>query len=443
MSIENKLKQARIKMFRKDVGLMLFGACAYKFNWKVEKLDPSIEGYVLFNPEKISELIDGNIHLNEHYVSMDDYNHDNVIALIIHELLHILQKHGSRRGTREPKAWNFATDHVIDRDLKKLGLKPYQNRFNIIKDLDIAHPNCSAEEAYNWIQQNMQRFQFSGSDQNGYHFTVTDNQTGEKYDITINPGDTTKLSDTDKEKIKHKIDQFVSEARALNQTIKEKEKKDKGSKSGHIQSYLDKLLEVEIDWSTLLEKAIKTNVILKPTERSWRKLNPYYTPHGMTLPGMAMGDEKENVGLLVLLVDTSGSISDVELMKFAYVLNKSLYYFSEVRLITHDSMIHQKVTFEQEDFIKFYDFIKSIGFHGRGGTSHRDCFKYIQKEIWEEREKRDLLSMVISLTDGYSDIEHEYQNYKWIKSTPLVFICTSKWEFKDPQYENIETIKIK
>ena len=441
MNIEDKLKKARIKMFRKDIGLMLFGACAYKFDWRVHEMSPNVEGYIVFDNENLYESLDGIIHINEYYATKDDYTHDNLIALIIHETLHILQKHGSRKGTRDPKLWNLATDHVVDRDLKSLGLEPYQNRFNIISDLNIAQPNCTAEQAYEWIYQNFPRFTIT--DNGDGSFTITDDRTGQEFTVNPNPDDNSGMSDVEKEKMKTKIDQFVSEARALNQTLNEKDKA-RGTGPSKIQQYLDELLKVEIDWSTLLEKAIKTNTILKPNERSWRKLNPYFRPHNITLPGMGMVEEKENVGTLILLIDTSGSISNDELKKFAYVLNKSLSYFNKVKLLTHDSKIHQEETFEQDDFTKFYDFIKNIGFKGRGGTSHQDCFEHIENEIWKDRDERDLLSMVISLTDGYSDIEHLYKNYNWIKNnTPLIFVCTSNWEFNDPAYEKIDTIKIK
>lgn len=444
MNINQKIKKAKIKLFRKDIGLILFGACAYKFDWYVHQMPDFAEGYVKFALDS-SSSVDGMIHINENMIQKDDYTHDNLIALIIHELLHILQKHGRRRGNREPKLWNFATDHVIDRDLKKLGLNPYQNRFNIIQELDQAKPNCSAEEAYDWINSKAQRFTIkmnsSSGDGNGdsQSFTVTDEQTGQEYQVTFTADDNAQLSEADKEKLKQKTDQFISEARALNQTMKEK-----GSMSGGMQDYLDKLLKVEIDWASLLEKAIKTNTILRPIERSWRKLNHFYSPHGMTLPGMSMDEEKENVGMLIILLDTSASISYDELKKFGYIVNRSLGYFSTVKLITHDTVIHQNIDFEKEDHNKFYGFIKSMGFKGRGGTSHRDCFKYIEDEIWSDNEKRDILSMVISLTDMHSDIEGLYGSFKWIKNnTPLVFLSTSQKEIEDVDFPNINTIKIK
>jgi len=53
--------------------------------------------------------------------------------------------------------------------------------------------------------------------------------------------------------------------------------------------------------------------------------------------------------------------------------------------------------------------------------------------------------MVISLTDGYSDIENLVDKYNWIKNnTPLVFMSTSGWKFKDEkeEFKNISNIQI-
>src|SRR3954463_16523663 len=41
--------------------------------------------------------------------------------VIIHELMHILLKHGLRRGSRDPDRWNKACDYAINIMLRDLG----------------------------------------------------------------------------------------------------------------------------------------------------------------------------------------------------------------------------------------------------------------------------------------------------------------------------------
>ena len=432
MSNNDKIKKAKIKMFRKDYGLRLFGARSYAFNWKVVDTNPNIEGFVRWHLQE--EKYDGNIYINNLYLNKSDYDHDNLIALIIHELLHILHKHGQRQGTRIPELFAFAADHIIDRDLRHMQLKPYQNRFNIIKELDYELPNCSLIEAYNWLYEKRDRFNINKN--NEISFTVTDSSNNQEYQVTYTPDDSSKLNEEETEKLKQVVEQFVSETRTLHQVMKEK-----GDSTGNIAEYLNKLLKVEIPWTELLEKAIKTNVILKPNERSWRKLNPNYFVHNITLPGISYDEEKENVGLLILGIDTSGSISKPNLEKFAYILSKSLKYFNEVVLLVHDIEVHQKVIFKFEDFGSVGNFIKNIGFKGRGGTSHIPIFNIIEKEYYNEQEQLDRLSMIIFLTDLESDVEYNIEKYNWSKSIPTVFLCTTNREFN--KNGNIQTIKIK
>src|SRR6056297_3440050 len=224
-NIERKIKQARLKMFRKDIGLMLFGASAYKFNWVVAKLSKQAEGGILFDLNS-NKVEDGNIYINQDFISQEDYTYDNLVALITHEIIHILQKHGHRRGNRNPKLWNFACDHVTDRDLKEFGLRPYKDHFNIIEELHNRHPKCTAEEAYTWINDQTPRFDVgdikmgdkneNDQNENVQSFTVTDGKTGEKFEVTNTPDENSQISQEDKEKLKQKVDQFVSEARAQN-----------------------------------------------------------------------------------------------------------------------------------------------------------------------------------------------------------------------------------
>lgn len=457
-SIEQKKKNARIKLFRRDYGLNFFGVLAYQFQWNVHKMSPAAEGYIQFDPDNLNRSNDGIFHINEDMISKPDYTHDNLIALIIHEQIHILQKHGLRRGQRNPQTWNFAIDHVTDRDLKDLSdkIKPYENRYNILEELHKEQPNCTAEQAYDWIRKKQQQNQITitmiGSNgqpmdgQNGVNpgeamIKVEDHSTGQTYYVSPYAGgqDQTEPISPDKAKqYEALINQTLAQARALFETMK-----DRGLVGGNLASYLDKVLRVEIPWESLLEKAIKTNVILKPDERSWRSLNKYFQPHGLTLPGYNLIEDNEGVGLLIILIDTSGSISDKNLKQFSSVIVQSMKFFREILLLTHDVPIHQEKTFDSDNIHGFYEFIKKEGFQGRGGTSHRAVFDKIEDMWTNDNDVKDELSMVISLTDNYSDIENIYKNYRWIKNeTPLVFILTEDGKESEYEYDSITTIKI-
>lgn len=436
MSIQKKVKEARIKFFRKDYGLQFFGALFYKFELRVEQLimGDMAEGYVEFNKENLGEST-GVIHANENMVGKEDYTSGNLIALISHELMHILERHAVRRGKRNYKIWGVATDHCIDRTLKEAfkdrnDITFYQNRYNIIDRLEKELPQCSAEEAYTWLEKNSQKISITCNGDGSY--TFEDEQTGQQF--TFVPSDTNcgkeKDNADDKAKTKEIVNNFFAEAQALYENLKQK-----GAVAGGLQEKLDNILKVEVPWEELVEKAIKKNTILKPDERSWRKLNNYYRPLGITLPGYSLVEDNEGVGDMIICADTSGSIDKTNLKKWAGIIMDSMKYFKRIILLVHDVDVQQIKEFDKDNIILFHQFIQKEGFQGRGGTSHKPVFNYIEKEHWLEADKRDDLSMIMCLTDGASDLESIYQNYEFIKNnTPIVLTLSSTWNYEFEAY---------
>ena len=68
--------------------------------------------------------------------------------VIIHELMHILLKHGLRRGNRDPGKWNEACDYAINIMLKKLGFSIW--KFALIEP---KYDGMTAEQIYAARQQ--------------------------------------------------------------------------------------------------------------------------------------------------------------------------------------------------------------------------------------------------------------------------------------------------
>jgi predicted metal-dependent peptidase len=444
--LAKKIQNARIKLFKKSEGLSFFGACSYMFDWNVHMMPGSYaEGYVLFDKDT-QHVEDGTIHINEELVQRDDYTHIHLAYIICHELLHVLGKHGVRKGNREHHIWCAACDHVVERDLKQHAnaVQPYDNAYHMYDELHKQNPNCTVEQAYTWLQQQIQAGNIKVvyisspggfgdmveiTDQNGNKFMVSAQLGG--VDNKNVKGDTLQAIQTS--------EKIVSEARALHQTLKAK-----GDQAGGITSLLDKILAVKIPWEVLLEKAIKTNVILKPDERSWKNPNKIWRPHGITLPGVTSAEERDGTGIIIYCTDSSGSMSDQELKKCSSVTEQSFQYFKEVWLYVHDTSVHQKKVFDKDEKHMFYHFLKNEGYKGRGGTSHLDVFKKIQDDVWENNGLRDELSMVICLTDGYSDIETVLKNksLEWTRVIPIVFVISGQYNLDLTNYDKMTTLYI-
>jgi len=435
--VGKKVQNARIKLFKKSDGLNFFGACSYMFDWNVHSMPGrNAEGYVLFNKDTLKHE-DGTIHVNLDMVMLDNYTHIHLAYIVCHELLHILGKHGVRKGQRDHDIWCVACDHTVERDLKELAtsIVPYDNSYHMFDELHKLKNNCTVEFAYDWIQKQIKLGNIKVIRIPGGMIGVS----GSGGDFEVNP----QVGGIDNDKIKgndQKIiltnEKIVAEARALHQTMKAK-----GNQSGNLTSYLDKLLAVKIPWEVLLEKAIKTNVILKPNERTWRHPNKYFRALGYILPGTTSTEDRDGVGIIIYGTDSSGSMSDDELKKCSSVTDQSFQFFREVWLYVHDTIVHQRKIFTKDDRHMFLSFLKNEGYKGRGGTSHQHVFEKIQKEAWEDDQVKNDLSMCIFLTDGASDIETQIKKkeYRWLKTIPTVFVITTGYTL-DIEQDNIKVI---
>jgi hypothetical protein len=84
-------------------------------------------------------------------------NRDVLLFVMCHEVAHIFLKHIGRVGERDHIKWNLACDHVINRMFRNLAteVKNFEkvnfNQFYINEQLHSKHPNCSADEAYDYI----------------------------------------------------------------------------------------------------------------------------------------------------------------------------------------------------------------------------------------------------------------------------------------------------
>jgi predicted metal-dependent peptidase len=434
--IQDTLTKTRIKLFKRE--LHFFGIIAAKYTMSVHEFKENLEGvqgYVVLLPEENksgNECPDNAIHINEEFLKKDDYTHLHAVYLILHEMLHILNRHGVRGKGKHAKLWNMATDHVINTFINRLDkqtleevkvniAKPYQQPF-IVPELEDKQ-ELSAEDVYNWLLKNKVRYEVTMNPDGS--MTVKDNKTGKSSVVNPNMGgcDQDDSSSGINNDLARAIENAISNARSAHEICKTR-----GFTSGALISYLDDLLKIVIPWQQLLEIAIKTNVHLCTENQSWKIPNRFMRHHRILLPGKIPMEDKEGVGMLIVHVDTSGSISDDDLKEASDVIIQSMDHFKTIKLITADVNVHQEVDFDSDNIDEFVNYIKKDGYKGRGGTSHEPTFKRID-EIWEEYI--DDLSLIISITDGYSDIENIYQNFRFVRNNvPMVFLISSDYDLK-------------
>lgn len=467
--LERKIENCKIKLFKSP--LTFFGILSFGFIWKLEEnLNENIEGFVSFNPNNLSKTLDKQIHINKKVIERENYSYNNMCFLILHEIQHIIRKHALRgRNKENPNIWSLACEHCVDRDSLKIAkavnnkgkiisdiqIESYENEYAIIKKLDRELPNCSEEEAYDWLLKTSDKIKVktigktgnggAGGTGNPEYIQVTveiDPVNPQVINITIpqmDNGDGTFDAvnpNIISGEIQDVINNTVAEATAVSESLEQK-----GSQPGGLKQLIDQIIYIEVDWKIIVEKAIKQNVIRLPSNRSWIRLNKFYTPHNINIPGKISKRRHEGLNDLYILVDTSGSISDRNLKEFSGIVYESMKYFENTIVISHDVSAQEPMKFTKKDKNKFLQYLKNTGFKGRGGTSHRFCFDQIEKA----HEKLEKIGIILSLTDGHSDIESIWNKYNWTKDkkVPFMVICNSKKKFSQMlRYENFSVAHI-
>lgn len=423
------LRKARLKLT--GAKYRFFGLCLYSIRTVIFGNNNTLEGYVSYDNEK--HTFENKIHINGDIIrDRADYKTANMLDIMLHEFNHILRRHDIRKGERNGEIWNIACDHIIDKSLKKLGLSKPINKWYIIDEIENDMNYQSEEAVYNWLMANKNqpnKIQINKNENTG-EINVKNNWYNT--DFTMIP-DLQSVRE-DKEITSEQaqaIENYVSQIRAVYEM-----EKDRGNISSDVKEAFEKLLEVHVPWEILLEKAIKKNAFEKTDRRNWKRPNKYFINSGIYLPGRVQYKDNNGIGTLIIHIDSSGSISTKQLRKAGFVIYKSIQYFEKIIVIVADVNIQQKVEFSKNNQEEMLMYFNKEGFKGRGGTSHRFVFNFFDEYL---KDNPDSLSLCISITDMYSDIEHCIKNYEFYKSVPLILLSTTSIKFDK---ENITTINI-
>jgi len=424
------LRKARLKLT--GVKYRFFGLCLYSVRCVLFGNNNNVEGYVSYDLNKDNKQFENKIHINGDIIrNRSDYKTINMLDIMLHEFNHILRRHDIRCGERDGEIWNIACDHVIDTSLKKLKVSQPINSWHIIKEIENNSGYTSEEAIYNWLMKNKNqpnKIQINKQEDGG--IKVKDGWCGNEF--TMYPDLQTAKGNVE---LTHEqtqtIESYVSQIRAIYEIEKER-----GNITGDVKEAFEKLLEVHVPWETLLEKALKKNAFEKVDRRNWKRPNKFFINSGIYLPGRVPYRENNGVGTLIIHIDSSGSISTKELRKAGYVIYKSIQYFEKIIVIVADVQIHQTKEFRknnQEEMLKYF---QQEGFKGRGGTSHTFVFKYFDKYL---EDNPDNLSLCISITDMYSNIDSALNSCIFHKQVPLILLSTSSSKINTG---NVTTINI-
>lgn len=444
-----KIKKAYIDLST-NKRINFIGLSILQFNTLITDISGPVIG-LAFVKDPSNHTSTGNIYINRKFLEREDFNYANVVHVCLHECLHILYRHVYRTKLEHDDLYRIACEHVIERDLMETSrefssgkniIQPYGGKFQYIERLHKELPLCSSDEARRWLESEIKKNNISytktpitlesdesdsdsGKSQGdpgkgqviGESVTIKDEITGEiiqqKHTIDAN-----KLTP---DQLNELANQMKTTA---NQIIKKA-----GVESGHLREVVEQLLETKLPWDLILEKCIAKNTKYIPSRRTWTNPNKLLLPACGFMPGIKVSPE-DGYGDCLIMIDTSGSISERQLKKFNFVIQRCIKYWSSVYVIQHDydpQMLDDNTyykIFTKENISEFENFISKEGYRGRGGTSHKSTFEMIEEDFWKNHDRRAKLSIVLSLTDYYSDLSRDFYELIWPTKFPLVFIIT-------------------
>ena len=506
--MENKIKEVIIKLVN-NKELKLFGYILYSFEFELIETNDRIKEYNDFSYIIYDEK-NNNIKLQIDKYFVETHDVQDIIVLILHNILHILNKHNLRKKDYDPNIFNLAADHIINLELSKEFKLPKE--FILFKE--IQNKNLTTEEVYDWILKNFNQESEqveknnssntnnqnnSSNTNNQNNSSNTNNQNDENKDCNINNKNfenkeddiNNKINKTpennknsiqnsndkniidDKQNLQNKNNKLLkvskfthkndksyivknidnieqlSNTEETNQIIDnikrncqllindERFNQIKGERSNSLIEYIRNIIEVEIPWYKLLEKALLTKIKKNLDSRSWSNIMKRYKAHNILLSGYGIKKELEAIGLIF---DTSGSISKKNLEIFKGIINNSISEFEKIWILQHDVKIQLNVIINQNDS----DIIDNIKFKGRGGTSHYYVFHEIEKAYLKQAIKYSNLNLglLIFITDFESDIIKYWNKFEWQKHIPVIFMLTNdKGKIPKEIKENVIYIK--
>ena len=499
--MENKIKEVIIKLIN-NKELKLFGYILYSFEFELIETNDKIKEYNDFSYIIYDEK-NNNIKLQIDKYFVETHDVQDIIVLILHNILHILNKHNLRKKDYDPNIFNLAADHIINLELSKEFKLPKE--FILFKE--IQNQNLTTEEVYNWILKNFnqesEQIEKNNSSNtnnqnnenkdcniininniNNKNFENKEDNIDNKINETIENNKINKTSENNKNtndeniidnkqnlqnknnkllkvsKFTHKNDKSyivknIDNIEQLNNTEENNQIIDnikrncqllinddrfnqiKGERSNSLIEYIRNIIEVEIPWYKLLEKALLTKIKKNLDSRSWSNIMKRYKAHNILLPGYGTKKELEAIGLIF---DTSGSISKKNLEIFKGIINNSISEFEKIWILQHDVKIQLNIIINQNDS----DIIDNIKFKGRGGTSHYYVFHEIEKAYLKQAIKYSNLNLglLIFITDFESDIIKYWNKFEWQKHIPVIFMLTNnKCKIPKEIEENVIYIK--
>ena len=312
-----------------------------------------------------------NFYYNTRFIKM--LKPREVEFLFGHEILHCIYDHFGRRGDRDPQLWNIAGDYCNNADLKKHKIGEFITSVPCL--YDIKYEGMSAEEVYDDLYENAEKIDIDSL----LNKLIDDHMDGSDQAAGGKDGDQNgppTLSKEDRQQIRDEIKEAMLSAAQTS---------DAGNLPANVKRLIQELTEPKMDWRELLrmqlESTIKSDYTwIRPSRKSWHM--------DAVMPGMKTTDAID----IVVMVDTSGSISDAQARDFLSEVKGIMETFEDYRIHvgTFDTDVHNVQLFTSDNL----EDIDSYCLKGGGGTDFECMFDYMKSNEIEPKK-------LVVFTDGY------------------------------------------
>jgi len=390
MNIQNK-SEATKKLLKAKASLVLdypfFGLLVLRLRYKETTNVPSagVDGRTCYyNPNFIDQL-----------------SLLQTTGLLAHEVMHVALGHHVRRYDRDHKRWNYACDYAIDpiiESAKHHGKTLQLPELNFMgaeygPHIEEKFKNMSADHIYSLLPEVPPMFNLGCG-------AVFDSP--ELSDGTNNsPDDDSKGQKLTKEeydmKARHEETEWKIAALQAAQAAKAV-----GKLPASIEELITEINKPKINWIAVLRTFM---IEIRRDDYIWSRPNRRHICNGIYLPMLF----SEGMGEVILVVDTSGSITKAELKQFAGELNSILGDVkpSKVHVIYCDAAI-QGAPKE----ILPEDFPVPLEKKGGGGTDFTEPFEWTEQNVSNP-------ACLVYLTDLYGPCNAPKPAY------PVLWVCTS------------------
>ncbi|MHB0991687.1 MAG: vWA domain-containing protein [Burkholderiales bacterium] len=252
------------------------------------------------------------------------------VGVVAHEVLHCANGHIWRRGSRDGQKWNHACDYAINPIVVKAGMVLPEGAL-----FKASFEGKSAEEIYVLLENEE---------------PSSEPSCGEVVDC---PPDDLPERQAD----------WSSAVLAA-----AKHAESAGKLPDGIDRLVERIKNPPQDWRSILRKFVQQSAM---TDYSWKQPNGRYLHAGIYMPKL----QAEAMGMLVVAVDTSGSIDEVILGQFEKEIDSiSLEMRPEKIIVVYcDSDVRGTEEFLADDLV-------SLTPKGGGGTDFRPVFKWVENE---------------------------------------------------------------